>query len=159
MKKILINSIAILGAIMPCYAGTALASVTDNLAGSYACTGYDKQDKALSCSLTITLNAKNSILENGYGAYNLTMVAPPSMIVEGLPPNIAATGSIASNGNTFAMSFKNTNPKAPTDYGTAIGVVTHDQDEKGVTHTKLHFFSYQSAYKGGDNSVWICVKN
>lgn len=155
MKKILIQSIAVLSLVLPYY---TFAS-ENNLSGKYACTGYDRIDGALSCHLSIVLDAKNSMLENGYSAYTIKMVAPSSMVVKDLPKNIAATGSIASSGNTFAMSFKNTNPKAPTDYGTAVGVVTHDQDNVGRSHTILHFFSYQSAYKNGDHSTWVCTKN
>ena len=133
MKKILYCGIAIYCLAGSSYVSATSSSVANNLAGEYACNGYDRQDKALRCKLTITLDTKNSLLQHGYGAYNIKMLAPSDMVVEGIPPNIAATGSIASNGNTFAMSFKNTNPKAPTDYGTAIGMATYDQDKNGIS--------------------------
>ena len=99
------------------------------------------------------------MLQNGYGAYSLQWEAPPSMVVKGLPPNVAATGAIATSGNTLALYFKNSNPKAQADYGVLTGTATHDQDSQGVSHTVLHFFGYQPTYKGGDNSTWICIKN
>lgn len=127
---------------------TVFSAVLNNLSGKYSCNGYDRQDKFLhSTALTFTLDSKNSMLRNGYGAYHLQW-----------PPNVAATGAVATNGNMLAIIFKNTNPKAPTDYGVLIGTATHDQDTRGVSHTVLHFFGYQPVYKGGDNSTWICKK-
>jgi hypothetical protein len=159
MKKSLTSAVAILCFLNGSDVCAASPVDVNNLAGNYTCTGYDRQDKDLRCQLTVTLDAKNSLLQNGYGAYKIKMVAPTDMVVKGLPPNIAATGEIASNGNTFALSFKNTNPKAPTDYGTGIGTASHVQDKTGAFHTVLHFFSYQSVYKGGDNSTWTCKKS
>jgi hypothetical protein len=159
MRKFLIVSISILN-LMNCQnAFSAIQSAANNLAGKYVCNGYDREDKALwGTTMIITFDTKNSILQNGYGAYHFEWKAPSTIVVKGLPSNIEATGSIASNGNNFALSFKNTNPKAPTDYGTAIGVITHDQDRNGISQTVLHIFSYQPVYKGGDNSSWVCTK-
>lgn len=135
-----------------------LTSIND-LSGKYSCNGYDRQDKALrNTTITLTLDKKNSLLQSNYSAYHLQWSAPPTFVVKGLPPNVAATGAVAVSGNTLAVFFKNTNPKASADYGVLVGTVTYDQDEKGKSHTVLHLFGYQPVYKGGDNSTWSCVK-
>src|SRR5437016_2542851 len=99
MKKILVQFAALFSFIIPYFADATSSFVGNNLSGKYNCTGYDRQDKALRCSLIITLNTKNSILKNGYSAYRIKLAAPFNLRVKGLPPKIAATGSIAANGN------------------------------------------------------------
>lgn len=139
--------------------GSGFAAVSNNLAGKYTCNGYDKQDKTLSgTNLILTLDPKNSMLQNGYAAYTLEWIAPATLVVKGLPPNVAASGAIAANGNMLALMFKNNNPKAQADYGVLIGTATHDQNAQGISNTVLHFFGYQPIYKSGDNSTWVCTK-
>ena len=159
MQQILVSSIILINFISPFYAYAGSSVATNNLTGKYTCTGYDKKDKGLEQNLIIKLDSKNSILENGYAAYSFKAEVPSTLVVKGLPPNIVITGSMASSGNTFSMNFQNTNPKAPADHGTVIGVATYDKDKSGIGHTMLHLFSYQPDYKGGDNSIWTCTKD
>lgn len=158
MNKITTQSLIICSIILPFNLYADSSTHTENLAGIYNCIGYDKKDKALSQKLTITLDEKNSMLENGYGAYTFKAEVPPTVKVKDLPPNIVVTGAIASSGNIFSMSFQNTNAKAAADYGTVIGISAYTQDKNGTGQTILHLFSYQPAYKGGDTSLWTCLK-
>lgn len=158
MNKIVTQSMIICSFLLFFKIDAASSSKINNLAGTYTCVGYDKKDKNLSQKLIITLDKKNSMLENGYGAYTFIAEVPPTIVVKGLPSNIVVAGAIASSGNTFSMSFQNTNAKAAADYGTVIGVSTYTQDKNGTGHTMLHLFSYQPTYKGGDTSLWTCSR-
>src|SRR3990167_11464657 len=123
-----------------------------NLSGDYTCNGQDRIDKTLSgTTLILTLDSKNSVFNKTYGAYQLRWIAPSKMKVHGLPKNIQATGVVVTWKSHFAISFKNTNRHALTDYGTGVGVVKNN--------STLQFFSYQPTYKNGDNSTWTCVKH
>jgi hypothetical protein len=159
MKKILISLISSISLAVPSHGYAEAPGITTNLAGEYSCSGYDRQDHYLTQKLTVKYDAKNSIPENGYGTYSVKAEAPTDLKVKGLPANIVVIGSMATSGNTFAINFHNTNPKAPADNGVVVGVSTYDQDQHGIGRTTLHFFSYQPNYKGGDNSLWTCVSN
>lgn len=134
-----------------------LTVFANDLSGKYSCNGFDRQDKSIkNTTLIVSLDKENSILKNNYSAYHVQWAAPSAFKVKGLPSHVAATGAIAANGNTLALMFKNTNPKAPTDYGVLIGKAIHNKDASGNNQIILHFFGYQPVYKNGDNSTWVC---
>ena len=125
-----------------------------DFSGHYQCKVFDEKDKWLPQDLVIKKNSKNSHSKEGLGAYTIHFTLPPNKKVSGLPPHISVKGAMATNGNMIAMNFRNTNPKASTDYGTIIGIATHYLGKRTV----LHLFSYEPAYKGGDNSFAKCTK-
>lgn len=159
-KSIIISFFIFLSNTSFCLSAQENSINMSDLSGKYLCNGYDQQDKSLrGTTINLVLDKKNSLLQNNYVAYRLQWSAPSTFRVKGLPPNVGATGAVAASGNSLAVYFKNTSPKAPTDYGVLIGSATHDQNEQGISHTILHLFGYQPVYKGGDNSTWTCVKN
>lgn len=56
------------------------------------------------------------------------------------------------------MFFANDNEQAPTDRGTGIAVITHDQDSEGKYTTTLHKSYYLPDYKGGGRGTESCIK-
>ncbi len=122
-----------------------------NLAGTYSCNGFDSHDGPFSGSrLILTLDEKNSDFQHGYTAYGFT-----GFSAEG---DVVYNGAIVANGNTFAMNFKNITPEGESDHGVALGTITHDRDDKGISQTVLHNFYYQPEYKGSGHGVATCIK-
>lgn len=148
MKKIL-N----ICAISFIYCGTAFAADSLNLSGTYTCSGYDSHDKGYqNAKVVLTLDAKNSELKNGFGAYNFKLIEADGTNYK---------GEVAANGNILAVYFENTGtaPVAQSDRGVGVAVVTHDKDVNGKAHTVFHKFYYEPNYQGGGNGSETCVKN
>lgn len=125
---------------------------TQNLSGSYICSGFDKHDGYFTGSrLVVTLNSENSDFEHGFAVYHCEVFSE-----EGIKTYV---GSIIANGNNFAMSFRNVTPGEESDHGVLFGVATHDCDAQGKVRTVLHNAYYQPEYKGGGYGSATCVRD
>ncbi len=121
-----------------------------NLSGRYTCHGFDVHDGAFAKEVVLTLDEKSSDAASGHSAYQYS-----SYTVDGSPIYV---GSAVANGNQIALSFRNIAPGKESDHGVATGVASHDRDNKGMVHTILHLFYYQSEYAGGGNGTATCIK-
>ena len=121
-----------------------------DLSGTYICSGYDSHDGGFTGSkLTLALDAKDSLPQDGYGAYHYNVVTSGGT---------KYMGEASSSGNTLAMYFANTTPNQQSDHGVSIGFVTHDKNNSGQVQTQIHKFYYEPEYEGGGNGSETCVK-
>lgn len=134
--------------------GIANAAVQDplHIAGDYKCTGYDSHDGSFNGDLTFTLDDQASHFEKSFGAYTF------KLIVELGGEKATYSGYAAAQGQILSMFFANDSVEAPTDRGTGIAVITHDQDSAGKYTTTLHKSYYLPGYKGGGRGTESCIK-
>ena len=121
--------------------GTAHAAVPDplHIVGNYKCTGFDINDTV-------------SHFDKSFGAYTFKLV------VELGGEKATYSGYAAAQGQLLSMFFANDSAEAPTDRGTGIAVITHDQDSEGKYITTLHKSYYLPDYKGGGRGTESCIK-
>lgn len=134
--------------------GTAHAAVPDplHIVGNYKCTGFDSHDGSFNGDLTFTLNDTVSHFDKSFGAYTFKLV------VELGGEKATYSGYAAAQGQLLSMFFANDSAEAPTDRGTGIAVITHDQDSEGKYITTLHKSYYLPDYKGGGRGTETCIK-
>ena len=134
--------------------GVAHAAVPDplHIAGNYKCTGFDSHDGSFIGDLTFRLDEKASHFDKSFGAYTF------KLIVELGGEKSTYSGYAAAQGQSLSMFFANDNEQAPTDRGTGIAVITHDQDCAGKYTTTLHKSYYLPGYKGGGRGTESCIK-
>lgn len=149
-----INIKTIIAATVLSLAGVATAAVPDplHIAGDYKCTGFDSHDGSFNGDLTFTLDDKASHFEKSFGAYTF------KLIVDLGGEKATYSGYAAAQGQSLSMFFANDSLEAPTDQGTGIAVITHDQDSAGKYITTLHKSYYLPGYKGGGRGTESCIK-
>ena len=149
-----INIKTVTAATVLSLAGVANAAVPDplHIAGNYKCTGFDSHDGAFIGDLTFRLDEKASHFDKSFGAYTF------KLIVELGGEKSTYSGYAAAQGQSLSMFFANDNEQAPTDRGTGIAVITHDQDSEGKYTTTLHKSYYLPDYKGGGRGTESCIK-
>ena len=149
-----INIKTVTAATVLSLAGVANAAVPDplHIAGDYKCTGFDSHDGSFNGDLTFTLDDKASHFEKSFGAYTF------KLIVDLGGEKATYSGYAAAQGQSLSMFFANDSLEAPTDQGTGIAVITHDQDSAGKYTTTLHKSYYLPGYKGGGRGTESCIK-
>ena len=149
-----INIKTVIAATVLSLAGVATAAVPDplHIAGDYKCTGFDSHDGSFNGDLTFTLDDKASHFEKSFGAYTF------KLIVDLGGEKATYSGYAAAQGQSLSMFFANDSLEAPTDRGTGIAVITHDQDSAGKYITTLHKSYYLPGYKGGGRGTESCIK-
>ncbi len=121
-----------------------------DLSGTYTAQGFDQHDGYFEKRVNLSLDEKTSDFTQGYIAYTYY-----SDLLDG---TVLYRGSMLANGNQLSLGFKSEDP-TQNDDGQAIGVVSHDPDEKGAVKIMLHFFYHQPVYQGGGRGTVVCVKD
>ncbi len=127
---------------LPGFAQAKPAFTGHDYSGVYACTGDDAHEGKYSGTVTLKLNAAQSVGE--YGAYDFKLEVPGF----GVYP-----GHAAAQGDKIAIHFALTDQKTK-DYGTGIATMKKGKNGK-VTFRKYY---YEPEYKGGNYGMEDCVK-
>lgn len=139
MKKIAI--LLALAAIAPCVQAQPAFTGPD-YSGVYQCTGEDAHEGKYTGTVTLKLNAAQSLGE--YGAYDFKLEVPGYG---------AYPGHAAAQGDKLAIYFANTDP-ATRDYGTGIATIKKGKNGKPA----FRKYYYEPEYKGGNHGIEDCVK-
>jgi len=118
------------------------AYVGPDYSGVYACTGDDAHEGKYTGTVTLKLNAAQSVGE--YGAYDFKLEVPGY----GTYP-----GHAASQGDRIAIHFALTDQKTK-DYGT--GIATFKKGKDGRLAFRKYY--YEPEFKGGNYGIEDCVK-
>lgn len=110
--------------------------------GVYECTGDDAHEGKYTGTVTLKLNASQSLGE--YGAYDFKLEVPGY----GTYP-----GHAAAQGDKIAIHFALKDQKTK-DYGTGIATVKKGRDGK----LSFRKYYYEPEFKGGNYGLEDCVK-
>lgn len=117
------------------------AFASQDLSGSYACTGRDSHDGDFKVTMTLALDKKQS--RGDHTAYIFKMDDGG---------HATYSGSVVASGSVAAVTFMN-DDASKKDFGTGLAKVTKDKDGA----FKFEKFYYEPEYKGGGNGVETCV--
>lgn len=138
MKKLMMLALLCL----PALAQAKPAFTGPDYSGVYACNGDDAHEGKYTGTVTLKLNAAQSVGE--FGAYDFKLEVPG---YGGYP------GHAAAQGDKIAIHFALTDPKTK-DYGTGIATVKKGKDGK----LSFRKYYYEPEFKGGNYGIEECVK-